>query len=52
MPADILGSVYERFLGKTIRLTEAHHAKIEEKPEVRKAGGVLLHAQICGGLYR
>lgn len=40
MPADILGSVYERFLGKTIRLTAAHHAKIEEKPEVRKAGGV------------
>jgi type I restriction-modification system DNA methylase subunit len=40
MPADILGSVYERFLGKTIRLTLAHHAKIEEKPEVRKAGGV------------
>ncbi len=40
MPADILGSVYERFLGKTIRLTPAHYAKIEEKPEVRKAGGV------------
>ncbi len=40
MPADILGSVYERFLGKTIRLTPAHHAKVEEKPEVRKAGGV------------
>ncbi len=40
MPADILGSVYERFLGKTIRLTKAHFAKIEEKPEVRKAGGV------------
>jgi predicted type IV restriction endonuclease len=40
LPADILGSVYERFLGKTIRLTKAHHAKIEEKPEVRKAGGV------------
>lgn len=40
MPADILGSVYERFLGKTIRLTQAHQAKIEEKPEVRKAGGV------------
>jgi len=31
MPADILGSVYERFLGKTIRLTPAHYAKIEEK---------------------
>jgi len=40
MPADILGSVYERFLGKTIRLTAGHQAKIEEKPEVRKAGGV------------
>jgi len=40
MPSDILGSVYEQFLGKTIRLTAAHHAKIEEKPEVRKAGGV------------
>jgi len=40
LPADILGSVYERFLGKTIRLTDGHQAKIEEKPEVRKAGGV------------
>ena len=38
--ADILGYVYEQFLGKVIRLTEGHHAKIEEKPEVRKAGGV------------
>jgi hypothetical protein len=40
LPADILGQVYERFLGKTIRLTAGHQAKIEEKPEVRKAGGV------------
>ncbi|MCH7226705.1 Eco57I restriction-modification methylase domain-containing protein [Haloferula sp. A504] len=40
LPADILGQVYEQFLGKTIRLTPAHQAKIEEKPEVRKAGGV------------
>ncbi len=40
MPADILGSVYERFLGKTIRLTPAHRAVVEDKPEVRKAGGV------------
>ena len=40
LPADILGQVYEQFLGKVIRLTEGHHAKIEEKPEVRKAGGV------------
>ena len=40
MPADILGQVYEQFLGKVIRLTAGHRAKIEEKPEVRKAGGV------------
>lgn len=38
--ADILGQVYERFLGKIIRLTAGHQAKVEEKPEVRKAGGV------------
>jgi hypothetical protein len=37
---DILGQVYERFLGKVIRLTAGHQAKVEEKPEVRKAGGV------------
>jgi SAM-dependent methyltransferase len=40
LPVEILGTVYERFLGKVIRLTTAHHAKVEEKPEVRKAGGV------------
>ena len=40
LPSDILGNIYEQFLGKTIRLTPSHQAKIEEKPEVRKAGGV------------
>ena len=40
LPADILGQVYEKFLSKIIRLTPKHQAKIEEKPEVRKAGGV------------
>ncbi len=40
IPADILGQVYERFLGKVIRLTAGHRARVEEKPEVRKAGGV------------
>jgi type I restriction-modification system DNA methylase subunit len=40
LPADILGQVYERFLGKVIRLTDRGEAIIEEKPEVRKAGGV------------
>ena len=39
-PAEVLGQVYEQFLGKVIRLTEGHRAKVEEKPEVRKAGGV------------
>ena len=40
LPADILGQVYEQFLGKTIHLTSGHQARIEERPEVRKAGGV------------
>jgi predicted type IV restriction endonuclease len=40
LPADILGSVYERFLGKVIRLTAGGQAKVEDKPEVKKAGGV------------
>ncbi len=38
--ADILGNVYEQFLGKVIRLTPGHRAVVEEKPEVKKAGGV------------
>lgn len=37
---DILGNVYEQFLGKVIRLTPGHKAKVEEKPEVKKSGGV------------
>jgi hypothetical protein len=40
IPVEILGQVYEQFLGKVIRLTPGHKAVIEEKPEVRKAGGV------------
>lgn len=40
LPSDILGHVYEQFLGKVIRLTPGHRAVIEEKPEVKKAGGV------------
>jgi hypothetical protein len=39
-PAEILGQVYEQFLGKVIRLTEGHRAVVEDKPEVKKAGGV------------
>ena len=40
LAVDTLGNVYEQFLGKVIRLTPSHQAKIEEKPEVKKAGGV------------
>jgi type I restriction-modification system DNA methylase subunit len=40
LSVEILGTVYERFLGKVIRLTAGHQAKIDEKPEARKAGGV------------
>ena len=40
LPADILGQVYEQFLGQGHSLDGGHHAVIEEKPEVRKAGGV------------
>jgi len=40
LPIRVLGNIYEQFLGKVIRLTAAHQAKVEEKPEVRKAGGV------------
>ncbi len=40
LPADILGHIYEQFLGKVIRLTPGHRAKVEDKPEVKKAGGV------------
>lgn len=39
LPADILGQVYEQFLGKVIRLS-GRSAVVEEKPEVKKAGGV------------
>jgi type I restriction-modification system DNA methylase subunit len=36
IPIHILGSIYERFLGKVI----SDAARVVEKPEVRKAGGV------------
>ncbi|MGD1084632.1 MAG: TaqI-like C-terminal specificity domain-containing protein [Verrucomicrobiota bacterium] len=39
IPIHILGSIYERFLGKVIVATDKR-ARLEEKPEVRKAGGV------------
>jgi type I restriction-modification system DNA methylase subunit len=45
LSVEILGSAYEQFLGKQIRLTAGHKAVIEEKPEVRKAGGVYYTPQ-------
>ncbi|GBU20554.1 hypothetical protein R80B4_00432 [Fibrobacteres bacterium R8-0-B4] len=49
LPVEILGSIYERFLGKTIRFRtikgDTHTAVVEEKPEVKKAGGVYYTPQ-------
>jgi len=45
LSVEILGSAYEQFLGKVIRITPGHIAKVEEKPEVRKAGGVYYTPQ-------
>lgn len=39
IPIHILGSIYEQFLGKVI-VTTSTQARIQDKPEVRKAGGV------------
>jgi adenine-specific DNA-methyltransferase len=49
MPTDILGNVYEQFLGKVISFTQGSNGnkgklsrkiEVDYKPEVRKAGGV------------
>ena len=49
LPIEILGSIYERFLGKTIYFRgvkgDSRTAIIEEKPEVKKAGGVYYTPQ-------
>jgi type I restriction-modification system DNA methylase subunit len=39
IPLEVLGNIYEQYLGYTIRLTD-HQVKYELKPEVRKAGGI------------
>ncbi len=41
---ELLGSIYERYLGNTLRVT-AKRVYVEEKPEVRKAGGVYYTPQ-------
>ena len=45
LSVEILGSAYEQFLGKQISLSKYGKAIIEEKPEVRKAGGVYYTPQ-------
>ncbi len=45
LSTEVLGNVYEQFLGKIIRLTPSHQAKVEDKPEVKKAGGVFYTPQ-------
>jgi len=45
LSVEILGSAYEQFLGKTITLSKGGRVIIEEKPEVRKAGGVYYTPQ-------
>jgi adenine-specific DNA-methyltransferase len=48
LPIEILGNIYEKFLGKIIRfrnVKNAHTVIVEEKPEVRKAGGVFYTPQ-------
>lgn len=39
IPVDIFGAVYERYLGKIIKV-RGKDVNVEDKPEVRKAGGV------------
>jgi adenine-specific DNA-methyltransferase len=39
LPVEILGNIYEKFLGKTIRfrnVKNTHRVIVEEKPEVRR----------------
>lgn len=40
MPADILGRIYEQFLGEHITLDKDRNVNVELKPEHRKGGGV------------
>jgi len=40
IPIEILGHVYEQFLGKIIVLDNKQLIQVENKPEVKKAGGV------------
>ena len=45
LPVEVLGNVYEQFLGKVITIGARDKVTVEEKPEVRKAGGVYYTPQ-------
>lgn len=49
LSVEILGSAYEQFLGKQIKIDKTHKVQIEAKPEVRKAGGVYYTPQYVVG---
>ena len=38
MPVEILGTIYERFLGKVIRLTTGHRARSKKSPKCARPG--------------
>lgn len=40
LPIEILGQVYEKFLGKYLKVSPGGKVSVEEKPIVKKAGGV------------
>jgi methylase of polypeptide subunit release factors len=40
IPPEILGEVYEQFLGKVITVDSKHKTKVLDKPEIARAGGV------------
>lgn len=44
LPVEVLGTIYEQFLGKVIQTTDKR-VTVEYKPEVRKAGGVYYTPQ-------
>lgn len=48
LPVEILGNIYEKFLGSEIvfrNVKGGHTAQVEEKPEIKKAGGVYYTPQ-------
>lgn len=42
---EILGNIYEQFLGNVIYFTPTKQARVKQKPEVKKAGGVYYTPQ-------